>query len=316
MNTCNYELQHELAPVKPDFSENNSRKASTDSQSWEQAQGQDLGWTSPKLTLDGDSGDSTEESDNDNGSQSLSPQTQKLNINSREFHLKSKKTEPESLQACQSGSTGFFEGSQENSEFGNVESGHPKSMNQKKRNFRNKERPSYSELQEATIKKPRKRFNCKQEKEKFVESYKMKKKTELCKNWELTGNCKFGDDCAFAHGNTELVSKNHIPENYKTKLCKQFHEEGCWSYGHRCQFLHLIIQKKVNKFNYCDILKENIFQYENRKRAINHQKVEFQLVNHLESKRLRVFDKICKSDDAQQKRKKSDNKIELSSPIF
>ena len=27
----------------------------------------------------------------------------------------------------------------------------------------------------------------------FVEDYKRKYKTEMCKNWELKGQCKFGD---------------------------------------------------------------------------------------------------------------------------
>ena len=31
-------------------------------------------------------------------------------------------------------------------------------------------------------------------------SYVKKLKTELCKNWEQKGSCKYGDSCAFAHG--------------------------------------------------------------------------------------------------------------------
>lgn len=73
-------------------------------------------------------------------------------------------------------------------------------------------------LQDGTNRKLRKNFTGKFEKDRFVESYKMKKKTELCKNWELNGTCKFGTDCAFAHGEHEIVAKNHLPENYKTKL--------------------------------------------------------------------------------------------------
>jgi len=41
--------------------------------------------------------------------------------------------------------------------------------------------------------KPKRKFTGKQHKHKFVESYKAKKKTEICKNWENTGECKFGD---------------------------------------------------------------------------------------------------------------------------
>lgn len=31
------------------------------------------------------------------------------------------------------------------------------------------------------------------DKKKFVEEYTRKIKTEMCKNWETTGTCKFGD---------------------------------------------------------------------------------------------------------------------------
>ena len=31
-----------------------------------------------------------------------------------------------------------------------------------------------------------------------------KKKTELCKNWELYHNCFYGNECSFAHGIDEL----------------------------------------------------------------------------------------------------------------
>jgi butyrate response factor 1 len=39
----------------------------------------------------------------------------------------------------------------------------------------------------------RKKFNSLEEKKQFVEEYRRKYKTELCKNWELRGTCKFGD---------------------------------------------------------------------------------------------------------------------------
>lgn len=41
--------------------------------------------------------------------------------------------------------------------------------------------------QEATIIKPKKKFNNRQEKTNFVESFKAKKKTELCRNFETIG---------------------------------------------------------------------------------------------------------------------------------
>lgn len=80
-----------------------------------------------------------------------------------------------------------------------------------------------------------------EEKKKFVEDYRKKIKTELCKNFELKGFCKFGgtfnfffvyskfltdlfvifiEKCSFAHGYNELKEKKHLHSNYKTKPCK------------------------------------------------------------------------------------------------
>lgn len=53
----------------------------------------------------------------------------------------------------------------------------------------------------------------------FVKSYQMKFKTEMCKNWELSGSCYFKDTCSFAHGEHELVMKKHLPSNFKSKPC-------------------------------------------------------------------------------------------------
>lgn len=74
-------------------------------------------------------------------------------------------------------------------------------------------------LEMATMKKPKKHFNTEQERDNFVRQYQMKKKTEMCRNWEISGTCKFKDHCSFAHGKHELVKKVHLPSNYKTKLC-------------------------------------------------------------------------------------------------
>lgn len=68
--------------------------------------------------------------------------------------------------------------------------------------------------------------------------FRTKYKTELCKNFELTGQCPFETSCSFAHGQQELHTKAHVPKNYKTKLCRRFHEELYCPYGPRCQFRH------------------------------------------------------------------------------
>ena len=112
---------------------------------------------------------------------------------------------------------------------------------------------------EAKDFKSNKKGNSREHKENPSQSYKLKKKTELCRNWESGRDCSFGKNCAYAHGEEELITKVHVPDNYKTKLCNQFHEEGYCPYGTRCQFLHLKIQKNIANFGYSDILKENIF---------------------------------------------------------
>lgn len=64
-------------------------------------------------------------------------------------------------------------------------------------------------------------------------TYKVKYKTELCRNFELQGFCKFGESCCYAHGVHELRSKTHLNSNYKSKICKHFHGEGGCPYGLR-----------------------------------------------------------------------------------
>lgn len=64
-------------------------------------------------------------------------------------------------------------------------------------------------------------------------TYKVKFKTELCKNFQLQGVCRFGDVCCYAHGQHELRDKKHLNTNYKSKLCKHFHAQGGCPYGLR-----------------------------------------------------------------------------------
>lgn len=88
------------------------------------------------------------------------------------------------------------------------------------------------------VKPKRKQFKSREEKIAFVSQYKMKFKTEMCKNFELRGWCKYGNTCSFAHGKDELQGKVHLHEKYKTRPCQQFHQDGYCSYGIRCQYLH------------------------------------------------------------------------------
>jgi uncharacterized protein (DUF885 family) len=91
---------------------------------------------------------------------------------------------------------------------------------------------SYQDM--ATIKRPKKVFASDKDRDQFVRQYKAKLKTEMCRNWEISGTCFFKDTCSFAHGAHELVKKKHVPPNFKTKACVQFHETGFCPYGNRC----------------------------------------------------------------------------------
>jgi hypothetical protein len=73
---------------------------------------------------------------------------------------------------------------------------------------------------EATRKKIKKAFANDQERQEFNSNVEKKKKTEMCKNMVHFGECKFGDNCSFAHSVTELQKKKHVPSNYMTKLCQ------------------------------------------------------------------------------------------------
>ena len=76
--------------------------------------------------------------------------------------------------------------------------------------------------------------------------FKIKYKTELCKFYELTGKCKYGDNCAYAHGKENLRAKVTNTTAYRTKKCIQFFENGYCPYGNRCQFQHQLKNNIVN----------------------------------------------------------------------
>lgn len=74
----------------------------------------------------------------------------------------------------------------------------------------------------------------------YEPAYKQKEKTEICKFWLNGEECKFGDDCAFAHGETELMKKTHVASKFRMTLCKSYMTgQGHCQYGVRCQFCHL-----------------------------------------------------------------------------
>ncbi|XP_013781731.1 mRNA decay activator protein ZFP36L1-like [Limulus polyphemus] len=62
-------------------------------------------------------------------------------------------------------------------------------------------------------------------------------KTEMCRPFEESGTCKYGDKCQFAHGMHELRTLTRH-KKYKTELCRTFHTTGLCPYGSRCHFIH------------------------------------------------------------------------------
>lgn len=64
-----------------------------------------------------------------------------------------------------------------------------------------------------------------------------KYKTELCRSFQYSGFCEYGDSCLYAHGSLDLRCYPKHPM-YRTKQCFSFHNKGFCLYGSRCQFLH------------------------------------------------------------------------------
>ena len=126
--------------------------------------------------------------------------------------------------------------------------------------------------------------------------FKIKYKTELCKFYEMTGKCKYGDNCAYAHGKENLRSKVTNTTAYRTKKCIQFFENGYCPYGSRCQFQHQLKNNIVNNpydkgMSYKKIL-EIISKMENIR---NIKKL-------VDKPRLNIFKEISGEDDDNKSR--------------
>ena len=168
---------------------------------------------------------------------------------------------------------------------------------------------SYSTCDEMSPKKEKKKkkkksFPKKQKKNKDKKSpfkgeardFKIKYRTELCKNYECYGYCQFGDNCAYAHGIENLRSKVTNTTAYRTKKCTQFFEQGYCPYGSRCQFAHQLKTNIINnpydkEISYSKIL-ETISKLEN---VGNIKKL-------VEKPRLPIFEEICKNEEGNESR--------------
>ena len=112
----------------------------------------------------------------------------------------------------------------------------------------------------------------------------------------MNGFCKYGDNCAFAHGESELKNRK-ISSNYKTKPCKQFFEIGFCPYGSRCQFSHKK-EFENNKNN-----KNSISYLKSISNFLKSEKISEEL---LKRPRLLTFENIFHSQigEAKENRKK------------
>ncbi|TMS36297.1 hypothetical protein L596_003494 [Steinernema carpocapsae] len=63
-------------------------------------------------------------------------------------------------------------------------------------------------------------------------------KTALCNTFKADGDCPYGVNCRFAHGEAELRLGSGTHPKYKTQLCNKFSVTGLCPYGSRCQFIH------------------------------------------------------------------------------
>ena len=127
------------------------------------------------------------------------------------------------------------------------------------------------------------------EKKEDYNNFKTKWKTEICRYWEMYGECKFGENCAFAHGDSELKQRK-LTFNYKTKACKQFFELGYCSYGSRCQFSH----KKESLEGKCEGGKKDEISYV---KIINELNSDSKHISHdlIERPRLTAFENMAHS---------------------
>ena len=103
----------------------------------------------------------------------------------------------------------------------------------------------------------KKNYDTDEEKMHIIKKIKIKKKTELCKNWEIYHDCFFKDECSFAHGIEELKLDSNLSGS-KNRLCTSFQEKGYCLFGKRCNYRHVIKEKRY--FTYQYLLKNNCNQ--------------------------------------------------------
>jgi hypothetical protein len=100
----------------------------------------------------------------------------------------------------------------------------------------------------------KKKYVTDEEKHYITKKIRSKKKTELCKNWEIYHDCYFKNECSYAHGLDELRTDTPVSGS-KNRLCKSFQEKGFCLFGKRCNYRHVIKEERL--FTYNSILNYN-----------------------------------------------------------
>ena len=100
----------------------------------------------------------------------------------------------------------------------------------------------------------KKKYVTDEEKHFITKKIRSKKKTELCKNWEIYHDCYFKNECSYAHGLDELRTDTPVSGS-KNRLCKSFQEKGFCLFGKRCNYRHVIKEERL--FTYNSILNYN-----------------------------------------------------------
>lgn len=114
-------------------------------------------------------------------------------------------------------------------------------------------RPKLTEGPNINLKYFKKKYDTEEEKHFITKKIRTKKKTELCKNWEIYHDCYFKNECSFAHGIDELRTDTLVSGS-KNRLCKSFQEKGYCLFGKRCNYRHVIKEERL--FTYESILND------------------------------------------------------------
>ncbi|CAD5211291.1 unnamed protein product [Bursaphelenchus xylophilus] len=89
-------------------------------------------------------------------------------------------------------------------------------------------------------------------------------KTQYCRSFRENGDCAYGGNCRFAHGEDELrIQSAQFHPKYKTRQCRNYLTKGHCHYGINCQFIHDETIEQIslwrrNAFSHSGLSKDNM----------------------------------------------------------